>query len=215
MDDDWHSLYPVLCRIGRVHDWVEWQAELALAMGAMQAWHCGRVNELMDACEAALFDATSTTAWPALVPRGVIAVAEALPVPRRAQVAVLQCALSSAARFYAPPIVPAPRWSLPRAVGPRHMFSASLRQAMARSLGGELSAALLSKLASLLRSPVHASATFQLYTTFSVDEEALHKAIVVCSHDLVKASSIVIVPDFARHENGKVVSVTMHTAQHN
>ena len=111
MDDDWHSLYPTLCRIGRVQDWVEWQVDLASALGAMQPWHCGRVDELMNACEAALFDVTSATAWPARVPPGVIAVAEALPVPRRAQVAVLRCALSSAARFYAPPIVPLPRWT--------------------------------------------------------------------------------------------------------
>ena len=57
MDDDWHSLYPTLCRIGRVQDWVEWQVDLASALGAMQPWHCGRVDELMNACEAALFDA--------------------------------------------------------------------------------------------------------------------------------------------------------------
>ena len=52
MDDDWHSLYPTLCRIGRVQDWVEWQVDLASALGAMQPWHCGRVDELMNACEA-------------------------------------------------------------------------------------------------------------------------------------------------------------------
>jgi hypothetical protein len=212
----WHALYDTLKAVENQDDWIAWQSDLARELDLPAEWQLGHVSDLMDAVEVAMFDCDYRPRWPSRAPTRVIEVAKALPVPQRAQIAALRCALQSANRYVAGAVVPlSPESRRARAPHPRPLFSTQLQRYVYATVGEALATVLLNVMAILLRDPEEARRALCVVITDAVDETAFRSCVATCGHGLLETESVSIIPDPRTHEHGLVVTaVIIKPARH-